>query len=56
MDLPITEEAFRDGLHRRDGGDLIQHAFPKLTDGQREFIMTGITPEEWASLVQSHEV
>jgi hypothetical protein len=29
-------------------GALIQDAFPQLTDDEREFIKTGITPEEWA--------
>ena len=26
---------------------LIQNAFPNLTSEQREFIKTGVTPEEW---------
>ncbi len=56
MELPITEEAFRVGMHRRDGGDLIQDVFPELSDDHREFIMTGITPEEWGTLVQSYEI
>ena len=30
-----------------DNGALIQHALPHLTDGEREFIMTGISDEEW---------
>jgi hypothetical protein len=29
------------------GGDLIQNALPHLTAGEREFIMNGITQEEW---------
>ena len=28
---------------------LIQDACPDLTEDQREFIMTGITSEEWAA-------
>lgn len=43
MNLDITEaqmEAYRSGA-------LIQQAFPNLTDSQREFIMTGMTDEEW---------
>ena len=28
-------------------GVLLQDAFPNLTPAQREFIKTGITPEEW---------
>jgi len=27
--------------------DLIQNIFPELTPDEREFIKTGITPEEW---------
>jgi hypothetical protein len=30
-----------------DGGTLIQHALPMLSAAQREFLMTGITAEEW---------
>ena len=31
-------------------GVLIQDAMPKLSPSDREFIMTGITSEEWAGL------
>ncbi len=31
-------------------GDLIQHAFPELSAEEREFLMTGITPERWNEL------
>ena len=30
-----------------DGGELIQRALPHLSDSEREFLMTGITDEEW---------
>ena len=43
IDLPITEEQ----IVRFESGELIQRAFPQLTAEQREFILTGITPEEW---------
>jgi hypothetical protein len=43
MDLPITQIQ----IDRYQEGELIQNAFPNLTAGQREFILTGITPEEW---------
>jgi hypothetical protein len=29
-------------------GQLIQNAMPHLTDGEREFLISGITPSEWA--------
>jgi|LakMenEpi03Aug12_release.lakeMendotaPanAssembly.Ray.scaffolds.fasta_scaffold508132_2 hypothetical protein len=31
-------------------GEYIQKAFPYLTPGQRELILTGITPEMWDSM------
>jgi len=34
-------------LERWVGGELIQDVFPDLSVDQREFLMTGITPEEW---------
>lgn len=43
MDLPITD----DQIAEFDRGALIQDAFPNLTPNQREFILSGITPEEW---------
>jgi len=44
LDLPVTEEQMRDW----ENGTLIQLAMPNLTSDEREFIMTGVTPEEWA--------
>ncbi len=29
------------------GGVLIQNAMPNVSEDDREFLMTGITPEEW---------
>lgn len=45
-DIPVTEEQ----LIYWNSGMLIQRAMPDLTDDQREFIMTGITQEEWDEL------
>lgn len=42
-DIPVTQEQVDDWM----GGTLIQNAMPNLTADQREFLMTGITPEEW---------
>ncbi|WP_299821700.1 hypothetical protein [uncultured Jannaschia sp.] len=33
-----------------DGGELIQDAAPHLSDADREFVMTGITAEEWTAV------
>jgi hypothetical protein len=46
LDLNISETKLGDW---EEGLILIQDAFPTLTDEEREFIMTGITPEEWAA-------
>lgn len=43
LDLPITEEQ----LSAWKDGTLIQDAMPKLSADEREFIMTGVTAEEW---------
>jgi len=43
MDLPVTIEQ----IDRFNAGELVQRVFPELTDEQREFILNGITPQEW---------
>ena len=45
MSLPITEEQY----NAWEQGTLVQNAMPHLSPDEREFIMTGITPEEWAN-------
>lgn len=51
FDIPVTEEqllSWRNGLY-------IQDAMPNLSDSEREFIMTGITDEEWEELYGDEE-
>lgn len=43
LDIPVTQEQ----LDNWESGVSIQYAMPNLTPDQREFIKTGITPEEW---------
>ena len=43
MDIPVTLAQ----IEAWKGGELIQRAMPNLTPDEREFLMTGITPEEW---------
>jgi hypothetical protein len=52
MFLPLTEEEFRECMSnwRVESGMLIQDAFPTLNADQREFLMTGMTPDEWEHL------
>lgn len=44
MDLDITLNQLQRFV---DGKEYIQDIFPNLTASEREFILTGITPEEW---------
>lgn len=43
LDIPCTEEQVR----LWESGMLIQDAMPNLTPDEREFLMTGITADEW---------
>jgi len=43
MDVPVTQDQLNDWTN----GMLIQEAMPNLTAEDREFIMTGTTPEVW---------
>lgn len=44
MELPIT----LDRLERwEQSGQLVQDAFPDLTADQREFLISGMLPDEW---------
>lgn len=51
MEFSISQEEFNDCLNEWRNGKLIQEAFPMLSDNEREFIMTGITPEEWERMI-----
>lgn len=43
MDINVTDGQ----LKAWESGTLIQVAMPHLTPEEREFIMTGYTPEDW---------
>jgi|TARA_R110000803_G_scaffold174998_1_gene237566 hypothetical protein len=45
MELPITQEHL--DMYDTVGGLLVQNVFPNLDKYQREFIISGITPQEW---------
>ncbi len=45
MEIEVTQEQ----LSSWESGTLIQNAMPNLSADEREFIKTGITPEEWDS-------
>jgi hypothetical protein len=46
MDIDVTFAQMREW----NNGTLIQDAMPNLSDDEREFLMTGITPQEWEEL------
>lgn len=46
MELDVDKERVADFLSGEDKRH-IQDAFPDLTPSEREFILTGITPEQW---------
>jgi hypothetical protein len=50
MDLPITQEQ----IDRWRNGGLIQLVMPNLSADEREFFMTGISPEEWDDAFGEH--
>ena len=46
MDIDVSQ----DQIDLWQSGSLIQNVMPNLSADEREFIMTGITPEEWDSM------
>lgn len=50
MVLPLAQEDYEYCVTRWHNGMLIQEAFPMLDRNQREFIKTGITPDEFNTL------
>lgn len=49
--INVTEEQ----LAQWKGGALIQTVMPHLSPDDREFIMTGLTPEDWDSIFGDEE-
>jgi len=48
-------ESLNQGWYHWMKGKFIQDAFNFLTPDEREFLMTGITPEEWAETFKEEE-
>jgi len=49
MYIDITTEQY---LRYKKGEELIQNVFPNMSLDQREFIISGILPNEWASMFE----
>lgn len=52
-EIDVNEQDLQDFLAGKKG--LVQEAFPHLPPDDLEFILTGITPEEWAFAVGGDE-
>jgi len=50
IEIPISKKEYQIAVDKWRKGAMIQEAFPMLTAGQREFIKTGITEEEWEKI------
>ena len=51
MDIDITTDQFLSWID----GSLIQEVMPNISADEREFIMTGITPDEWDAMFGEDE-
>lgn len=51
LDLPVTPEQ----MALYEAGWLAQDVFPDLTPAQREFLISGTTPEEWQEFIADPE-
>ena len=52
LDIPVTQEQL---ITLATTNSLIQEVCPNLTDAQREFLMTGITDDEWEEIFNEYE-
>lgn len=51
QEIDVTQEQ----IDRWESGELIQRVMPNLTPSEREFIMNGITDEEWDEMFPPEE-
>lgn len=51
LTLDCTRQQLVDGLVRYERGSLLQDAFPTLPAPQREYLKSGITPDEWINVI-----
>jgi hypothetical protein len=50
LNLDVTQEQMERFDMRLITGEYVQTIFPELPKEEREFILTGITPQEWDSI------
>jgi hypothetical protein len=51
FDINVTEEQIK----RWRSGELIQNVMPELTAWEREFLITGMTQDEWDEMSKEEE-
>jgi hypothetical protein len=55
MTFAVDADVFKAAHIAWEKGAMIQDAFPFLSAGEREFLKTGITPEEWDHFIGEEE-
>ena len=50
MELPITAQEYWDGNAKREDGVYIQDAFPQLSADEREFLISGMLPDDFNAM------
>lgn len=55
MTLNCSAEQYNKGMEKWGAGFPIQNAFPFLSPDEREFIKTGIMPDEWDAMFGGQE-
>ena len=53
LEIPLDE--FNEGMRLREEGRLIQFAFPKLSDAERELLISGVCNKCWKDLFGGNE-
>ena len=53
MELPILQEHL--DIYDKIGGFNVQDIFPQLDAEQREFLINGVTPDEWTKYIGEEE-
>ena len=55
LELDVTEEQMIRFENRRENGEYVQTIFPHLSPSDREFILNGITSQEWEKTFRDEE-
>ena len=55
MDIPVDISIYNKWINNGFGKASIQSVFPNLSADQREFLLSGCTPEEWDMLFNTEE-